>query len=326
MNELATEIADGMAEQAALLRVRAPARSATAPGSSTAACDMAGGYDAGPRPGRDLHGRARQRRAHPVAIGDESWPGVTVWTDHPAVSCMASQYAGWAISVDKFFAMGSGPLRAHARVEKELFEKLGYAEKAEHGVLVLEGRALPTDAVAEWVAEKARLQPSPAHLRRSRRRRAWRAACRSRPGSSRPALHKMETLGFDCRRVVSAMGIAPIPPVAKNDLRAIGRTNDCILYGGQAHYTVRAGDDELAELAAKVPASASRDYGTPFYDIFQRYEGDFYKIDPLLFSPAEVWLTSTETRPHLSRRAAQPRGADARRAIPPEGGLYPPRS
>jgi methenyltetrahydromethanopterin cyclohydrolase len=44
-----------------------------------------------------------------------------------------------------------------------------------------------------------------------------------------------------------------------------------------------------------VPASASRDYGTPFYDIFQRYEGDFYKIDPLLFSPAQVSLTSTES-------------------------------
>jgi methenyltetrahydromethanopterin cyclohydrolase len=51
----------------------------------------------------------------------------------------------------------------------------------------------------------------------------------------------------------------------------------------------------VLELAAKVPASASRDYGTPFYDIFQRYQGDFYKIDPLLFSPAEVWLTSIET-------------------------------
>jgi methenyltetrahydromethanopterin cyclohydrolase len=83
--------------------------------------------------------------------------------------------------------------------------------------------------------------------------------------------------------------------VAKNDLKAIGRTNDCILYGGQARFTVRAGDAELKKLAAKVPASASRDYGTPFSEIFQRYNGDFYKIDPLLFSPGEVWLTSTET-------------------------------
>ena len=91
------------------------------------------------------------------------------------------------------------------------------------------------------------------------------------------------------------IGTAPVAPVAKNDLRGIGRTNDCILYGGQAHYTVHAADDELAALTEKLPASASRDYGTPFYDIFQRYEGDFYKIDPLLFSPAEVWLTSADS-------------------------------
>jgi methenyltetrahydromethanopterin cyclohydrolase len=207
---------------------------------------------------------------------------------------MASQYAGWAISVGKFFAMGSGPLRAHARVERELFEKLGYEERADEGVLVLETRTLPTDEVAAWVAEKARLQPAQLTF--------VVAPTASLAGgvqiSARiveTGLHKMETLGFDVRRVISAIGTAPLPPVAKNDLRAIGRTNDCILYGGQARFTVRAGDAELEELAAQVPASASRDYGTPFYEIFQRYGGDFYKIDPLLFSPGEVWLTSSET-------------------------------
>src|SRR5687768_4770859 len=90
-----------------------------------------------------------------LTIGGDSWPGVNVWTDHPAESCMASQYAGWAINPDGFFAMGSGPLRAKARVEKELFSKLGYREDGSRGVLVLEGRTLPTDAVAEWVARKA---------------------------------------------------------------------------------------------------------------------------------------------------------------------------
>jgi methenyltetrahydromethanopterin cyclohydrolase len=93
-------------------------------------------------------------------------------------------------------------------------------------------------------------------------------------------------------RVVSAMGTAPLPTTARSDVRAIGRTNDCILYGGQARFTVRAEDAELAELAGRLPASASADYGTPFYDIFTRYGHDFYKIDPMLFSAAEVWLTS----------------------------------
>jgi methenyltetrahydromethanopterin cyclohydrolase len=104
-------------------------------------------------------------------------------------------------------------------------------------------------------------------------------------------LHKMDTIGFDVTRVVSATGTAPIPPVARNDLRAIGRTNDCILYGGQARFLVDATDEELAALAERLPASTSPDYGTPFRDIFKRYDNDFYKIDPMLFSAAEVWLT-----------------------------------
>jgi len=293
MNEAASEIADSMADQPDLLRVRTH----RLPGGARvidAGVEVDGGIEAGLALSEICMGGLGNVATTPVQIAGQSHPGILVWTDHPAVSCMASQYAGWAISVGKFFAMGSGPLRAHARVERELFEKLGYEERADEGVLVLEGRALPTDEVAAWVAEKAGMQPVQLTF--------VVAPTASLAGgvqiSARiveTGLHKMETLGFYVRRVVSALGTAPLPPVAKNDLRAIGRTNDCILYGGQARFTIRAGDDELRKLADQIPASASRDYGTPFYEIFQRYEGDFYKIDPLLFSPAEVWLTSSET-------------------------------
>jgi methenyltetrahydromethanopterin cyclohydrolase len=227
----------------------------------------------------------------PLSIGGDPYQGVQVWTDHPAIACMASQYAGWAIHVDKFFAMGSGPLRALARVEHELFDKLAYSESAKRGVLVMEGRTLPTDDVVAWVSERAGLEPSALTF--------IVAPTASAAGGVQIAariletgLHKMGALGFDVRQVTNAIGTAPLPPVAKNDLRAIGRTNDCILYGGQARYTVRADDAALETLAHKLPASASSDYGTPFYEIFERYDRDFYKIDKLLFSPGEVWLTS----------------------------------
>jgi methenyltetrahydromethanopterin cyclohydrolase len=229
-----------------------------------------------------------------VDLGGENWPAVQVWTDHPHVACMASQYAGWAINPQGFFAMGSGPLRARARVERELFAKLDCDEDGARGVLVLEGRTLPTDAVAEWVASKAHLTPD--GLAFVVAPTASLAGCVQIVARSiETGLHKMDVVGFDVTRVVSAFGTAPLPPVARSDLRAIGRTNDCILYGGQARYTVRATDDELAALAARLPSSASADYGTPFYEIFKRYDNDFYKIDPLLFSPAEVWLTSVAT-------------------------------
>ena len=293
LNDRAGAIADRMAANADPLRV---AVRTLAGGTRVidAGIEVPGGYGAGLALAEICMGGLGHIDYAPTVIDGETWPGVRVWTDHPAVSCMASQYAGWAIQVGKYFAMGSGPLRAHARVERELFAKLGYAEQAGRGVLVLETRTLPTDEVAGWVGEKAGLAPKQITF--------VAAPTASLAGGVQIAariletgLHKMDTLGFDVNKIVSGIGMAPVPPVAKNDLRAIGRTNDCILYGGRARYTVRAGDAELAELVAKIPASASKDYGTPFYAIFKRYDGDFYKIDPLLFSPAEVWLTSAES-------------------------------
>jgi methenyltetrahydromethanopterin cyclohydrolase len=293
MNERARELADVMEEESAGLRVTVTTLSG---GARVIDAGVAtdGGLNAGLLLSEICMGGLGDVEYASLSLGGEGWTGVQVRTDHPAIACMGSQYAGWAIHVDKYFAMGSGPLRSHARVEKELFERLDYAEQATAGVLVLEGRDLPTDEVAAYVARKANLSPGQITF--------VIAPTASLAGGTQisarileTGLHKMETLGFDVRKVVSGIGTAPIAPVAKSDLRGIGRTNDCVLYGGQARYTVKAADTELAELVEKLPAGASKDYGTPFYEIFERYNKDFYKIDPLLFSPAEVWLTSVSS-------------------------------
>jgi methenyltetrahydromethanopterin cyclohydrolase len=290
MNERAAKLADWIAERAVELRVTVHTLTSGAR-VIDAGIETPGGHGAGLALARLCMGGLGQVELAPVAIAGESWAGVQVWTDHPAECCMASQYAGWAIKVNDYFAMGSGPLRARARVEKELYARLGYAEEASRGVLVLEGRTPPTDEVATWVATKAGVAPAAITFAI--------APTASLAGGVQivarvleTGLHKMETLGFDVTRVMSAVGTAPLPPVAKSDIRAIGRTNDCVLYGGQARYTVRGEDDELAQLASRLPSTTSRDYGTPFYETFKRYDNDFYKVDPLLFSPAEVWLTS----------------------------------
>jgi methenyltetrahydromethanopterin cyclohydrolase len=290
MNERAWALADRCEARAAELRIDVRTLSS---GSRVIDAGVAvpGGFGAGRRLAEICMGGLGRVAYAPVTIAGETWPGLHVWTDHPTESCMASQYAGWAIDPPGFFAMGSGPLRAHARLERELFAKIGYAETASRGVLVMETRALPTDEVAAWVASKAGVDAAALTF--------LVAPTASLAGGVQIAarvletgLHKMDTIGFDVTRVVSAMGTAPLPTIARSDTRAIGRTNDCILYGGQARYIVRAPDEELSDLARKLPACASPDYGTPFYDIFKRYDGDFYKIDPMLFSPAEVWLTS----------------------------------
>jgi methenyltetrahydromethanopterin cyclohydrolase len=293
MNERAWAIADECARRSVEMRIDVRT---LACGSRVidAGIAFAGGLAAGCAIAEMCMGGLGHVTLSPVMIGPETWPGVQVWTDHPATACMASQYAGWAISPEGYFAMGSGPLRSAARVERELFDKLRYTEEPSRGVLVLEGRAAPTDLVAGWVASRAKMSPGQlTFVIAPTASLAGGVQVVSRTVET--GLHKMDTLGFDVNRVVSAIGMAPLPPVAKNDLRAMGRTNDCVLYGGRAHYTVDATDDELSALADQLPSSSCAAYGSPFLDIFERHDRDFYKIDPMLFSAAEVWLTSTSS-------------------------------
>jgi methenyltetrahydromethanopterin cyclohydrolase len=119
------------------------------------------------------------------------------------------------------------------------------------------------------------------------------------------ALHKLHELGFDLSLVESGFGTAPLPPVAADQMQGIGRTNDAILYGGQVVLWVREEDERLEGLVGQVPSKASRDYGVPFSEIFARYDNDFYRIDPHLFSPATVTIVNLHTGRSFSAGAVR---------------------
>jgi len=80
-----------------------------------------------------------------------------------------------------------------------------------------------------------------------------------------------------------------------DDLTAIGRTNDAILYGGYVVLSVRGDDTSIEQIGPKVPSVSSNDYGRPFSDVFARYSNDFYRIDPLLFSPGYIAFVNVDT-------------------------------
>jgi methenyltetrahydromethanopterin cyclohydrolase len=220
-------------------------------------------------------------------------PVVEVLVSNPPVACMASQYAGWALKVDRYFAIGSGPARA-LYANEEIYQKLEYKDQSDIAVLMLEGRTLPTEEVAAFVADKCGV--------RSERLVIAIAPTASLVGSIQVAarsaetgLHKLVELGFDVRKIEAASGLCPLAPIAADDLRAIGRTNDAILYGSQVFLTTRTEDIELTDLIDKIPSSSSRDYGTSFYELFKRYNGDFYQIDRMLFSPAQVEINNMQS-------------------------------
>jgi len=228
----------------------------------------------------------------PCPIPEIGGPAVQVTTDDPVRACLASQYAGWQISVGKYFAMGSGPMRALSARE-ELFQHINGKEESRVAVGVLETGKHPTEEVVAAIV--AKLPPVAEQLT------LLVAPASSIAGTTQvvartveTALHKLHELKFDVSQVVSGYGVAPLPPVAADELGAIGRTNDAILYGGKVTLWVRSDDEVLASIGPKVPSSFSKDHGSLFGELFKRY-GDFYKIDPLLFSPAEIEFRNLKT-------------------------------
>jgi methenyltetrahydromethanopterin cyclohydrolase len=228
----------------------------------------------------------------PVA-NDLPLPQVQVITDHPLAACMASQYAGWPLSHGDYFAMCSGPARM-ARGQEQLLTDYGLEQSMDRVVGILETSEFPPSDVIRHFARECCVEPERVLLCLAR--------TRSLPGSLQvvarsieTTLHKLYELGIDLRRVESAIGTAPLPPIAKDDLHALGWTNDAILYGAQVQLWIDADDSAIESIGMRLPSVSSSEFGTPFLEIFERYDRDFYKIDKMLFSPACVLLNSLQS-------------------------------
>ena len=81
-----------------------------------------------------------------------NWPLETkVESKHPVISCLGSQYAGWNLSHEKFYALASGPGRAIARRE-ELFKELQYIDQSKFVYLVMEVDKIPPKEIIEKIS------------------------------------------------------------------------------------------------------------------------------------------------------------------------------
>ncbi|RWN55035.1 methenyltetrahydromethanopterin cyclohydrolase [Mesorhizobium sp.] len=292
LNDNAQRIIDGMIGDAERLRIGV----STGPLGEClidAGAKAAGGVEAGLRMAEAAMGglgsiSVCMDRASP------KWPfTIEVRSSQPVLACLGSQYAGWNLSSQDYFAMGSGPARALARVEP-LFETLSYRDTASSAVLILETAKPPPQAIVEKVSRATGLAPEKLTF--------LYAPTQSLAGGVQivaraleVALHKTNDLKFPLENVVDGIGTAPIPAPHPDFLTAMGRTNDAIIYGGSVQLFVKGSAKDASELAERLPSRASRDHGHPFAEVFKRFKGDFYAIDPLLFSPAEVIVTAIET-------------------------------
>ncbi|ELZ61406.1 MULTISPECIES: methenyltetrahydromethanopterin cyclohydrolase [Halorubrum] len=208
---------------------------------------------------------------------------VELSTDHPAVALLCSQKAGWEVTTESGFeGLGSGPARALVGREAE-FERVGYYDSSEFATLAIESTTLPDEEVAEQVAELAEVDTDGVFLPTF--------ATGSTAGSvttaaraAELAVFRLLEVGYEPTDVLHASGSAPLAPPTRDETEAMGRTNDALAYGGEVHLQVARDDDRFSEIVS----TASEEYGTPFVEVFEDADWDFYDVPESVFAPAQV--------------------------------------
>ena len=291
VNMLAGQLVDAFVRDAALLRLRI-VRGALGETLIDAGATVPGGIEAGLRLAQICLGGLGDVRLE--KSGHDRWPfALTVRSSHPVIACLGSQYAGWSLAHGEFFGLGSGPGRALAQKEA-IFADIGYRDQASRAVLVLESDLPPPPAVVEMVALACAL-PASALTFIYAPTRSLAGGTQVVARSLEVALHKAHELHFPLERIIDGMASAPLPPPHPDFIQAMGRTNDAIIYAGTAHLFVTGPAGAARDLAHALPSSNSRDHGKPFAEIFASYNGDFYQMDPMLFSPAVAMVTAVES-------------------------------
>lgn len=312
LNDRAGEIVDHMVEEAAELRIGVT-RGARGETLIDCGAKSSGGIEAGLRMARVCMGGLGTVDLVPSeAIPRWPWQ-IVVRSSQPVTACLASQYAGWSLrheaGAQKFSALGSGPARALARREP-LFAELDHKDVSDRAVLVVEADSAPPPAILEKVAAECGVS--------SERLAVLFAPVRSLAGSFQivarvieVALHKAHALKFPLARILDAVGTAPLSPPHPDLVTGMGRTNDAIIFGGRVQLFVSGPAADAARLAEQLPSSASHHHGAPFAEIFKRFGGDFYAIDPMLFSPAAVAVMAIESGETFRAGSVSPKLLDA---------------
>lgn len=226
---------------------------------------------------------------------DLELPSMFVYTDHPVIATLGSQYAGWQIDEKGCFAIGSGPGRALALKPKDICEEIQYKDDCDRAIVVLETEKFPPAKLIDRLLRDCKIQPEMlAVVLTPTTSPAGTAQVSGRIVET--GIHKLRRLGLDVKTILNAWGCAPISPVHPKFAKAMARTNDAILYGGTSYYVVEFNDeDKLQKIVDKAPSKASEAYGKPFIEIFKEAHYDFYKIDPNLFAPAVVTINNKKT-------------------------------
>ncbi len=225
-------------------------------------------------------------------LGGATLPSINVWVDDPVLATVASQAGDWKLSDGEFAAIGSGPARAIAH-QDQWSRQAHYTDQADEVVIQLQTNRVPDDAVCLRVAEACGVKAENVYV--------VFAPTGCLVGSIQVASRTVEQVmvkllvhGYDVHTVRAGFGVAPVAPVAGYEGEAMGRVNDCLIYGGSTLLYVDTQDAAIEKVIGDLcfDVHAGELWGLPFAKIFERFGRNWFQVPHLVDSPARVLMNN----------------------------------
>ena len=222
-------------------------------------------------------------------LGGQHLRSVLVSTEHPIEACWVSQKHANRRPGDPHDVILAGPAKALLNPVDPYVAQAGYRETHRRAVAPLQLERSVTDDDIAWLARACQLPPRDIFVLVAPTPSlvcAVQVAARSVDN----AMHRLHSAGLELEAVESLQGSAPVPPRVEDELSALGRINDSLMYGTQVHAQVRYGGDLLA-MATEVASQPSESRGRPFLEILAAAGNDFHNVSLDVFCIAEMSIT-----------------------------------
>ncbi|MCX7904391.1 MAG: methenyltetrahydromethanopterin cyclohydrolase [Caloramator sp.] len=231
----------------------------------------------------------------PEKIGGNYYRAVNVSVSHTVLSLAGCDISGWELKPGLFAPIVAGPGRTLGRRKGDWLEKYSdYSDRYHEAIITIESKDPVTIEWANELAEACKVAPENLYIL---------VAPSSSIASSvqvaarilEQTLHRLVEEGFDLNTIIEAHGFCVIPPCIDDELIAMGRLNDALIYGGQATFTVCCDDEEIEKVIYKITSDKAPTYGRPFKEIYKEAGCDFYRVPMQMYSPAKVVMINTKT-------------------------------
>jgi len=231
----------------------------------------------------------------PFLIDNIHLAGIRLMTGHPLEACIGSQIAGWQLEGKPDAPILSGPARAlNTLTTDHYYGWIDYRDQCDEGVIAIQSSDPVTQDTADLIASACKIKPENLYILIAPNSSLV-CAIQVSARIIEQTLHRLVEVGFNIKSLRLAQGFCVIPPLINDDLIAMGRINDAILYGGQAILSVENTDEAITNVIERIVSSASSAYGRPFKEIYEEAGRDFFNVPMDLNSPAEVQIHNLST-------------------------------